>query len=82
MINIRVRELAEGRGLRNAHGLQLEAGLASHVAVRLWKGQVERISIETIDRVCEALDCEPGDFIVRVKLESRKKPKSKGSSKD
>jgi putative transcriptional regulator len=77
MVTFLVRQLAEQKGLRNAHGLQLKAGLASHVAGRLWKGQVERISVETIDRICEALDCDPGDFIVRV----REKPESKRKSR-
>lgn len=80
MITFRVKEMAEYRGLKNAHGLQLKAGLASHVANRLWKGQVERISVETIDRLCEALDCGPGDFIIRVKEKPEAKKKSKAKS--
>jgi DNA-binding Xre family transcriptional regulator len=80
MITFRVKDVAEKQGLKNAHGLQLKAGLASHVAARIWKGQVERISVETIDRLCEALECEPGDFIVRVRERAEPKRKSKAKA--
>lgn len=81
MIRFAVKDVAEKRGLKNAHGLQLKAGLASHVAARLWRGRVQRISIETIDRLCEALDCDPGDFILRAKPEPepKRKPKPKNA---
>jgi DNA-binding Xre family transcriptional regulator len=33
-------------------------------------GKAQRFEIEALDRICEALKCEPGDLLVRV--ESRK----------
>jgi DNA-binding Xre family transcriptional regulator len=66
MITIHVRELAEKRGFKNAHQLQLAAGFAPHVATRLWKGKAERISLDTIDRLCRALECQPGKIFKYV----------------
>jgi len=67
MINIRVRELAEKAGIEKPYHLQLTAGLTSEVSQRLWRGEWEKISKDTMERLCEALHCEPGDLFVRVK---------------
>lgn len=64
MIKIRIREAAEAKDLKNAHRLQLAADLSPAVAARLWRGEVEKISIETLNRLCVALDCQPGDLFV------------------
>ncbi|MEG5067150.1 helix-turn-helix domain-containing protein [Microcoleus sp. B3-A4] len=34
---------------------------------RYEQGRVRSIPFETLESFCEALDCEPGDLIVRVK---------------
>lgn len=39
---------------------------------RLAEGRITLVNIETLDRICDALDCEIGDILVRV---SRKKGK-------
>lgn len=62
MIRIRIKEVAEAKDFKNAHRLQLAADLAPHVAQRVWRGEVEKISMETLDRICRALGCQPGDL--------------------
>jgi len=78
MVELRIQEVAMSRGITTAY--QLQKALESHpaMAARLWKGNMDRIGLQTIDALCEALDCEPGDLIVRVKASSdgkRKKAK-------
>ena len=55
---------------------------------RLKNGKVKSVSFETLDKLCEALGCEPGDLLVRTTnglstpAEARKKiikPKQKSS---
>lgn len=29
-------------------------------------GQIKHIPVEVLDRVCEALDCQPGDLLERI----------------
>jgi DNA-binding Xre family transcriptional regulator len=64
MIQINIQKMARLRDLKNAHQLQLAANLSPAAAVRLWKGEVEKISMETLDRLCSALQCGPGDLFV------------------
>ncbi|NOT63526.1 MAG: helix-turn-helix transcriptional regulator [Acidobacteria bacterium] len=39
---------------------------------KLKNGKAKSISFETLDKLCEALNCEPGDLLVRVNSQSRK----------
>lgn len=64
MIRIKIKEVAEAKDFKNAHRLQLAAELAPHVAQRVWRGEVEKISMETLNRICRALGCQPGDLFV------------------
>ena len=75
MVELRIQEVAMSRGITTAY--QLQKALESHpaMAARLWKGNMDRIGLQTIDALCEALDCEPSDLIVRVKDGKRKKAK-------
>ncbi len=75
MVELRIQEVAMSRGIITAY--QLQKALESHpaMAARLWKGNMDRIGLQTIDALCEALDCEPGDLIVRVKASSEGKRK-------
>ncbi len=64
MIKVRIKEKAEENGIKNAHRLELAANLSPAAAGRLWKGEVEKISMETLDRLCRTLDCQTGDLFV------------------
>ena len=66
MIQINIQRLSRSKNLKNAHQLQLAADLSPAAAVRLWKGEVEKISMETLERLCIALECQPGDLFVFV----------------
>lgn len=64
MIKVKIREIAEAQGIKNAHRLEIAADLTPAAAARLWKGEIEKISMETLDRLCRTLDCQPSDLFV------------------
>ncbi len=66
MVTTRIRELAEKRGFTNAYQLQKATELPPSMAARLFKDEVDMIALRTIDTLCNALGCEPGDLLVRV----------------
>jgi DNA-binding Xre family transcriptional regulator len=49
-------------------GLSDRSGLAYANCWKIWNGKQTRIDLTTIDRLCEALECKPGDFLVYVKV--------------
>jgi DNA-binding Xre family transcriptional regulator len=67
MVLLKVRELAEKRGITNPLALSKRSGLAYANCWKIWHDQQTRIDLSTIDSLCNALECEPGDFIIRVK---------------
>lgn len=64
MIKVRIKEKAEEQGIKNAHRLEIAASLSPAAAARLWKGEVEKISMETLDRLCRTLECGIGDLFI------------------
>jgi putative transcriptional regulator len=37
----------------------------------LWYGRVKRIDTDTLEALCKALDCQPGDLLVYVPDEEK-----------
>lgn len=67
MIELKISEVAQSKGITTAYQLQKAMNIPPGMAARLWRGNMKMIGIETIDSLCEALDCEPADLIVRIK---------------
>lgn len=64
-IRLRLKELMDAQ---NIHAAQLarDTGI-TEAAISEWRGQkVKRISLKTLDTLCVALHCEPGDLLERV----------------
>jgi DNA-binding Xre family transcriptional regulator len=66
MIELRVREVAERKGINNPLALSKESGIAYANCHKIWNNQQKMIGLDTLDRLCAALGCEPGDILVRV----------------
>lgn len=64
-IKLKIRETAEAKGIKTAYQLQKKAGLVPSTAYRLFNNQASHITLETLERICTALDCDPGVLIVR-----------------
>lgn len=64
-------KLKEMRTLRelSQNQLAVKINMSPTNLQRYEQGRVRSIPFETLESFCEALDCEPGDLIVRVKLE-------------
>lgn len=63
MITKHVREVAERRGIKNAHGLQNALEVSPTAAAKLWKGEFEMIGLGTLDKLCRVLRCKPSDLL-------------------
>lgn len=77
MIEIRVDELLEKRG-RSFYWLAKETGISHTTLWRLKKGRALGINFVTLEKICSALDCQPGDVVKlgNVKAKEAKRRKS------
>lgn len=64
-VKLKVKELAIKAGFDTAYKLQEAAGLYPSHASNLFNNRTKNISLEIIDRLCDALECEPGDLFER-----------------
>jgi putative transcriptional regulator len=62
VIEILVDELLEERG-RTFYWLAKETGLSHSTLWRLKKGRALGINFETLERMCQGLNCQPGDVL-------------------
>lgn len=46
--------------------LQRRTELGQNTIARLYHARAELVSLETVDRICRALDCEVGDLLEYV----------------
>ena len=69
MIKFQLNELLEQRG-QTIYWLWKQTGIRYATIWQMGKGGVSRLNLAALDRVCEVLECQPGDLLVRV--ESRK----------
>jgi len=73
MIRLRLAELLKQRG-RTLYWLSKQTGVRYATIWNLSRGEADRLNIEALDSICGALDCQPGDLLVRVgKTKSRKR---------
>lgn len=70
VVKIRLKELRERKGLsQNALARQLEMSLNNIQKIEY--GTAKSIPLETLERICLALDCEIGDLLVLVRESSQ-----------
>jgi len=75
MIEIRLNELLEEKG-RTLYWLAKQSGVRYATVWNLSRGDVGRLGIDVLESICEALDCQPGDLLIRVaKTKARKRGK-------
>lgn len=61
-ISFRFREIMDANGI-NRNQLAKRAGIRFEVAKRFYDGNIERMDIDVLARVCYVLDCDVGDVI-------------------
>ena len=65
MVKLRIRQIAEQRGIKTAYALQRAMNIPPGTAARLWRGDMSMIGLQTVDALCETLQCEPGELLIR-----------------
>ncbi|HST50534.1 MAG TPA: helix-turn-helix transcriptional regulator [Pyrinomonadaceae bacterium] len=80
MIEVKLKKLLEARG-RTRYWLAKESGINYDTLTRIEQAESSnRIELRVLDEICRALECQPGDILVRVddgKAESKRKLKGK-----
>jgi putative transcriptional regulator len=69
MIEIRIDELLKNRG-RSFYWLAKETGISHTTLWRLKKGKALGINFETLEKMCETLNCQPGDVLFHTNWKS------------
>lgn len=64
MVRLNLRALLRAKGM-TAYKLAKETGLSLNAIYRLTGNRTARIELETIDRLCAALDVAPGELFTR-----------------
>lgn len=64
-IELRVGTVAKQQGF-TIKSLAERAGVAYNTAHSLCTGRATRIDLDTLDRLCQALEAEPGDLLIRL----------------
>ena len=63
-LKVNIRQVAESRGINNPYQLQKKADLSPSNAAKLYNNNIVQISVETLGKLCEALDCTPNDLFL------------------
>jgi hypothetical protein len=78
MFKVRIKEAARAKGVKNYYQLGVRLALQGRrepkfemMAKRLWEGGHEP-TLTTLGLVCDALDCELSDLVVRVNGKRKK----------
>lgn len=84
MIEIQVDQLLAGHG-RTFYWLAKETGISHTTLWRLKKGKALGINFDTLEKICMALACQPGDVLSvanhHKKAKTRARPPASSSKK-
>jgi DNA-binding Xre family transcriptional regulator len=61
-VRLRIRDLAIPAGIENAHQLASKTGMPYETCRLLWSEKTRRISLDTIEKLCEAFGVVPGQL--------------------
>ena len=75
MIEIKLEQLLNGRGM-TAYALAKQAGLHQSVIAKFRHNEAKAVRLDVLERICNVLECEPGDLLVR---KAEKKSKTSGN---
>ena len=63
MIRFRLHKVAADRDIIRIGVMAERAGLSAQTVSGLWNNHVVRIDLSTLEALCEALNCTPGDLL-------------------
>lgn len=64
-IKIRLNDQMTKRGI-SLNDLSAEVGITNVNLSRIKTGKVKAVRFDTLDSLCDALDCQPGDILYHV----------------
>lgn len=70
MIKIELEKLLNGRSL---YWLSQQTGIRWATLAAMQEGKAQRLNVEDLDLICDALECQPGDLFTKVERKTRKK---------
>jgi DNA-binding Xre family transcriptional regulator len=76
MITVVIRQRAEARGIKTAYQLMKALNVSPSLAARWWRGDLKMIGIDTLNLLCEVLECLPNELL-RYEQSKAKKVKVK-----
>jgi putative transcriptional regulator len=79
MIEVRVKELLQERS-RTFYWLAKQTGISHTTLWRLKKGKAYGVTLDTLDKICQALDCQPGDILRYVSARPARKRNAKAKT--
>jgi DNA-binding Xre family transcriptional regulator len=74
---LRIREAAEARGVTSSYQLMKLMDIPPGHASKLWKGEMRMIGLDTIDALCHALQCKPGELFDHTSNATKTKKRAK-----
>jgi putative transcriptional regulator len=70
MIKFEIERLLEGRSL---YWLSQQTNIRWATLAAMVNGKAQRLNVDDLDAICDALGCQPGDLLIRVERKPRKK---------
>jgi putative transcriptional regulator len=70
MIEIEFEKLLAGRSL---YWLSQQTGIRWATLSAMKNGKTQRLNLEDLDLICDALECKPGDLLVKVNRRKARK---------
>jgi DNA-binding Xre family transcriptional regulator len=77
----KINELSKAAGITTAYQLQKKTDLSPSQAARLYRDEVEAISISVLEKLCDALQTSPNDIFGYVEPQKVKRPSVPGGAK-
>lgn len=63
MIRFRLHKVAADRDITKIKDVAAKAGLSALAVSGIWNNASVRVDLATLDALCKALDCTPGDLL-------------------
>jgi DNA-binding Xre family transcriptional regulator len=63
MIKVRIKEVAESRGITTAYQLQKATGVYPSMALKWFKNDLKAVDLKTLNLLCRVLKCQPEDLL-------------------
>jgi excisionase family DNA binding protein len=73
-MKLQIKEICEAQGIKSAYELAKRTKLNMPTAYRAFSNNIKQFTLETLEALCNALDCSPNDIfgVEAVKVEAQK----------